>query len=405
MQSSTLNERWNPDRRRIKSSLFGIALLLLMLVNCLSSAQAPQKMSYQAVVRNASNSLVSNQSVGVRISILRGAENGVEVFKEIYNPNPQTNANGLITIEIGSGIASVGTFATIDWANGPYFLKTETDPAGGTNYTITTISQLLSVPYALHAKTASTFAETDPLFDTSVAKNITNADITSWNNKLGVEEDGDPGNELITNISATGTKIAIAEGSNIHYAELKFLQYDTIPFPNSLILSHDEQVLLNKWIGNVQQKWSACYIKSRDGASSTTFHNNCNFKGPSVTVIKLSNGNVFGGYNSGSWSSAGAYSGYGGVFLFSVTNHLKFPLGNDYSNSVYSAGGYGPTFGGGHDIFVNASMNLGYCYFPYSFCSNGITKTPSNSYSQLLCGLNTMTAADIVELEVWILDY
>ena len=118
-------------------------------------AQSPQKMSYQCVVRNSAGALVPNQAVGMKISILKGTSTGTVVFSETYSPNPQTNANGLVTVEIGSGTASVGTFAGIDWSAGPYFLKTETDPAGGTSYTITGTSQLLSVPYALYAKTAS----------------------------------------------------------------------------------------------------------------------------------------------------------------------------------------------------------------------------------------------------------
>ncbi len=118
-------------------------------------AQSPQRMSYQCVVRNSSGALVANQAVGMKISILKGSTAGTVVFSETYSPNPQTNANGLVTLEIGTGTASVGTFAGIDWASGPYFLKTETDPAGGTSYAITGTSQLLSVPYALYAKTAA----------------------------------------------------------------------------------------------------------------------------------------------------------------------------------------------------------------------------------------------------------
>jgi len=96
-------------------------------------AQAPQKMSYQAVIRNSSNALITSNSIGMRVSILQGSITGTEVYKEIYNPNPQTNANGLVTLEIGAGIPLIGTFATINWANGTYFIKTETDPTGGTN--------------------------------------------------------------------------------------------------------------------------------------------------------------------------------------------------------------------------------------------------------------------------------
>jgi uncharacterized protein (TIGR02145 family) len=131
-------------------------LTLLMVISITFSifAQAPQKMSYQCVVRNSSGALVINLGVGIRISILQGSATGSVVYQETYNPNPLTNANGLLTIEIGSGLVIGGTFSTLNWVSGPYFLKTETDPTGGTNYTVVGTSQLLSVPYALYAKTA-----------------------------------------------------------------------------------------------------------------------------------------------------------------------------------------------------------------------------------------------------------
>jgi|WetSurMetagenome_2_1015567.scaffolds.fasta_scaffold120502_2 hypothetical protein len=125
-------------------------------------AQAPQKMSYQAVIRNSTNALVTSVTVGMRISILSGSATGTAVYVETQTPS--TNANGLVSLEIGGGTAVTGTFASIDWSAGPYYVKTETDPAGGTNYNITGTSQLLSVPYALYSKTTSGFAETDPVF-------------------------------------------------------------------------------------------------------------------------------------------------------------------------------------------------------------------------------------------------
>jgi uncharacterized protein (TIGR02145 family) len=115
-------------------------------------AQAPQKMSYQAVIRNSSNQLVVNHIVGMQISILQNSSTGTPVYVETQIPT--TNANGLISIEIGGGTNVTGTFIGIDWSAGMYFIKTETDPSGGTNYTITGVSQLLSVPYALYARTA-----------------------------------------------------------------------------------------------------------------------------------------------------------------------------------------------------------------------------------------------------------
>lgn len=110
-------------------------------------AQAPQKMSYQAVIRNSSNVLVAATTVGMKISVLQGSATGIAWY--IERQTPTTNANGLASIEIGSGTALDGTFSGINWAAGPYFIKTETDPTGGTNYTIVGTNQLMSVPYAL----------------------------------------------------------------------------------------------------------------------------------------------------------------------------------------------------------------------------------------------------------------
>ena len=115
-------------------------------------AQAPEKMSYQAVIRNVSNALVANQTVGMQISILQTTATGTAVYVETQTST--TNANGLVSLEIGTGTGVSGDFTSIDWGNGTYFIKTETDPTGGTAYSIAGTSQLMSVPYALHAKTA-----------------------------------------------------------------------------------------------------------------------------------------------------------------------------------------------------------------------------------------------------------
>ena len=171
-----------------------ITFLSAVLLTVSVFAQSPEKMSYQAVIRNSSNQLVTNQAVGMQISILQGSASGTAVYVETQTPT--TNANGLISIEIGGGTVINGDFATIDWANGLYFIKTETDPSGGSTYTIAGTSQLLSVPYALHGKTAELATETDPLFVASPANKITSGDITSWNNKLEVEQDSSVTNEI-----------------------------------------------------------------------------------------------------------------------------------------------------------------------------------------------------------------
>ena len=164
--------------------LFTTIPIMLMVVSVFlprqASAQAPEKISYQAVIRDANDNLITDTEIGMQISILQGTTDGAAVYVETQTPT--TNANGLVSIEIGTG-TTTDDFSTIDWANGPYFIKTETDPTGGTTYTIIGVSQLLSVPYALHAKTAENTVESDPVFGESVASAITITDTTNWNNK------------------------------------------------------------------------------------------------------------------------------------------------------------------------------------------------------------------------------
>ena len=111
-------------------------------------AQSPQKFNYQAVVRNAANQLVRSQQVGVRISISKDEANNDIVFQETHRPT--TNANGLFSVQVGTGTSVYGALADIDWTDGPYFLTSDIDITGGSSYTISVSQQLLSVPYALH---------------------------------------------------------------------------------------------------------------------------------------------------------------------------------------------------------------------------------------------------------------
>ncbi len=157
-------------------------------------AQSPEKISYQALVRDANNTLISNKTIGMQISILQNSVLGTAVYMEKHNP--LSNENGLVTLEIGSGSLLAGSFADIDWSEGPYFLKTEMDPLGGSNYTVSGVVQLLSVPYALHAKTASAISggvqENDPIFSASIAHSIQSSDTFYWNQKLDSFSEVDP---------------------------------------------------------------------------------------------------------------------------------------------------------------------------------------------------------------------
>jgi hypothetical protein len=129
----------------MKTKIYSIVAGLLLTASVF--AQAPQKMTYQAVLRNSSDALVQSSPVGMKVSILQGSVTGTAVYVETHTT--QTNQNGLLDIEIGGGTVVSGTYYNgIYWEGGPYFLKTEIDPSGGANYIITSTSELLSVPYS-----------------------------------------------------------------------------------------------------------------------------------------------------------------------------------------------------------------------------------------------------------------
>jgi hypothetical protein len=124
----------------------------------------------------------------MQLSILQTTATGTAVYVETQTPT--TNINGLVSIEIGSGTVVSGDFTTIDWSNGPYFIKTETDPTGGTTYTITGTSQLMSVPYALHANTADSIV--GGVSFTEIDGSVTNEiqDLQLAGNNLTITDNG-----------------------------------------------------------------------------------------------------------------------------------------------------------------------------------------------------------------------
>ena len=163
------------------------SIIFLTLVSILGYSQAPEAFNYQAVMRNASGDILTNVQIAVQISILQDSETGTAVYVERFNPT--TTAYGLIAIKIGKGSVQSGTFSSIDWGAYEYYIMTEVDPNNGTDFTAMGTTQLLSVPYAMHSKTAEsitgTIPETDPVYTASQASNITATDITNLGNLSG----------------------------------------------------------------------------------------------------------------------------------------------------------------------------------------------------------------------------
>ena len=142
----------NHKRKIIIMSTKMYSTIIGILLTAGVFAQAPQKMTYQAVIRNSSNALILSSPIGIKVSVLQGSANGTVTYSETQIQN--TNINGLVSLEIGMGTPVIGTFSNINWANGPYFIQTEVDPSGGSNYSVLGVTELISVPYALYSANA-----------------------------------------------------------------------------------------------------------------------------------------------------------------------------------------------------------------------------------------------------------
>jgi uncharacterized protein (TIGR02145 family) len=149
-----------------------LSLITLVIISNLI-AQAPNLMSYQAVIWDASGNLVAEKMVSIKISILQGSVTGTSVYSE--NHRVQTNINGLVSLMIGGGTNATGKISDINWGGGSFFLKTETDPTGGVNFSITGTTQLVSVPYSMFS---------------GLAGNISTKNIGSPGQTLTIDKDG-----------------------------------------------------------------------------------------------------------------------------------------------------------------------------------------------------------------------
>ncbi|MFT4668195.1 MAG: hypothetical protein ACI8YQ_002942 [Polaribacter sp.] len=163
--------------------LFTCSFFLMTIVAMAQSA--PEAFKYQAVARNIGGQIMDNQPVNFQISILEGNISGNSVYTETHNA--LTNSFGLVNLEIGNGAGIIGDFSTIDWGGSSFFLQIEMDASGGTDFQLMGTSQLMSVPYAIHAKTAESVAG---------------------------DTDGDPANEL-QELSITDHELTLSNGNTI----------------------------------------------------------------------------------------------------------------------------------------------------------------------------------------------
>jgi hypothetical protein len=194
-------------------TFFIIALFLGIAV----SAQTPQSFRYQAVARDNSGKVLENQPVSFKISILSGSVSGTVSYSETHT-GLSTNAYGLVELEIGKGTPVTGTFSGINWGSNSFFVKIEMDPAGGIAYQVLSTSQLLSVPYALHAKTVETgdnWGSQNVVSDATLAGNgitttplkIADGGVTSAKIADGTIVSGDLANNAVTSDKLAGNAV------------------------------------------------------------------------------------------------------------------------------------------------------------------------------------------------------
>lgn len=195
-----------------------IILICSILLSINVHAQAPEGVNYQAVIRDLSGTIIANTPIGLRLSIRQTVATGTIVYSESFTP--YSNDFGLVNVVLGQGTVISGSFPSINWASGPYFIEIAADVTGGTSYATLGTQQLMSVPYALHAKTADNQFSGDyndltnqPTIPTALSQLTNDAGfITSPN-----DADADPTNE-IQNLSISGTNLTLSSGNTVSLA-------------------------------------------------------------------------------------------------------------------------------------------------------------------------------------------
>ncbi len=140
-----------------------LSTLCLLLLTLVVNAQIPPNaFNYSAVARNAAGQPIANTTIGIQTTIIKTSTTGTSQYSENHFVN--TDAFGLFNLVIGAGAVQSGSMAVIDWSNDNYYLKIGMDATGGTNFLTMGTTQLLSVPYALHAATADSLLGGIPVF-------------------------------------------------------------------------------------------------------------------------------------------------------------------------------------------------------------------------------------------------
>ena len=285
------------------NNIFKTVLLISAIVFSISSfAQAPNKMSYQAVIRDASNNLVANQSVGVRISILKGSASGSSVFVETHSAT--TNANGLVSVEIGNGTNVSGSISGINWGTDAYFIKTETDPTGGTSYSISATNQLLSVPYALSSKSATNMELKDltDVTGTPTSGQVLKWDGTTWKPQNDLTGGTGGSYSAGSGITISGSNVISADlGTDIATSEIQNNAVTSAKIANNAVVT--SKIAANAVTTNELANNAVTNPKLANNAVNTANIANDAVTAPKIDDMGATNGQVLQ-YNGTNWAPA-----------------------------------------------------------------------------------------------------
>lgn len=305
-----------------------LALITISTISFGSNGQAPQGFKYQAVVRDAANGVLMNQPVGMRLSIKQGTIAGPSVYIETFSET--SNAFGLVNLEVGSGTVVAGSFSVINWSAGPYFIETALDATGGTTYAVMGTSQLMSVPYALHSKTAE-----------NVINDLVN------------DADSDPNNEIQT-LQVTGQTLAISGGNVI-----------TLPTPtgNSLDQAYDAG---GPGAGRIITTDAGAVELTNATANGIGIRATTSNSGVGMYSLSSNPANTYSGIQSLTNASSGLVSaiiGSSSGGASGVSGQIEpgaSGIAGVYGNNLRTNGGYG-TYGIGHSGTVGeTNYQLGF---------------------------------------------
>ncbi|MEI7979974.1 MAG: hypothetical protein WCI53_14085, partial [Bacteroidota bacterium] len=296
-----------------------------------------------------------------------GSANGTAVYVETQTPT--TNANGLASIEIGSGTLVSGNFATINWANGPYFIKTETDPSGGTNYTITGTSQLLSVPFALYAEKSG-----NPILQAGSGISIQNDSIinTAPNQQINLSGTGQ------TNVTGTYPNFTVNTppynaGTGINISGTNISAQNTNAIWNANKLQGKNIDTLTPALGNVLQYDGSKWKPSEKLPQMTTAQREALTNLYPGMAILNTNTNCIEYYNGTEWfatcgttSNVGSSQFQGQAPAGAIQLKSSFPAQNEIFNYLFVINN--------NIYFFSISLNSTLTFWSYSTTSNNWTQ-------------------------------